>query len=105
MLRNRGDGLCHQIFFCVPQDVVSDRIGEIVILRAAPHSCNAWANSHSWGSFLPRLQRDVLVEAATHCDFENPGDPVCSAACGAADPQRQAAIRAEVAAAVDQWLR
>jgi dienelactone hydrolase len=76
-----------------------------VILRAAPHSCNAWANSHSWGSFLPRLQRDVLVEAATHCDFENPGDPVCSAACGAPDPQRQAAIRAEVAAAVDQWLQ
>lgn len=76
-----------------------------VILRAAPHACNAWANSHSWGSFLPRLSRDVLVDAATHCDFENPGDPVCSAVCGAPDPQRQAAIRAEVAAAVEQWLR
>lgn len=76
-----------------------------VILRAVPHSCNAWANSHSWGAFLPRLSRDVLVEAATHCDFENPGDPVCSAACGAPDPQRQEAIRAEVAATVDEWLR
>jgi pimeloyl-ACP methyl ester carboxylesterase len=76
-----------------------------IILRAAPHACNAWANSHSWGSFLPRLQHDSLMEGATHCDFENPGDPVCSAVCGAPDPQRQAAIRAAVAAAVDQWLR
>jgi dienelactone hydrolase len=76
-----------------------------IILRAAPHSCNAFANSHSWGAFLPRLGRDDLVEAATHCDFENPGDPVCAAACGAPDPQRQAAIRAQAAAAVDQWLR
>ncbi len=76
-----------------------------VILRAAPHSCNAWANSHSWGSFLPRLMRDALMESATHCDFQNPGDPVCSTVCGAPDPQRQAAIRAEVAAAVDQWLQ
>jgi pimeloyl-ACP methyl ester carboxylesterase len=76
-----------------------------IVLRAAPHSCNAWANSHGWGSFLPRLQRDALMESATHCDFENPGDPVCSAVCGAPDPQRQAAIRAEVAAAVDLWLQ
>jgi dienelactone hydrolase len=76
-----------------------------VILRATPHSCNAWANSHSWSSFLPRLQRDALMEGATHCDFENPGDPVCSVVCGAPDPKRQAAIRAEVAAAVDEWLQ
>ena len=76
-----------------------------IILRAAPHACNAWANSHSWGAFLPRLSRDTLVDAATHCDFENPGNPVCAAACGAPDPQRQTAIRAEVAAAVDEWLQ
>jgi len=76
-----------------------------IILRGPPHSCNAWANSHSWSSFLPRLQRDALMERATHCDFENAGDPVCSVVCGAPDPQRQAAIRAEVATAVDQWLQ
>ena len=76
-----------------------------LILRAAPSRCNAYANSHSWGSFLPRLSRDMLIEAATHCDFENAGDLVCASVCGAADPGRQAAIRAEVAAAVEQWLR
>jgi dienelactone hydrolase len=75
-----------------------------IILRAAPHACNAWANSHSWGSFLPRLQRDTLIEGATHCDFEDAGDPVCSVACGAPDPQKAAAIRAEVVSAVAQWL-
>jgi pimeloyl-ACP methyl ester carboxylesterase len=76
-----------------------------LILRAAPHRCNAYANSHSWGSFLPRLSRDTLVQGATHCDFEDAGDVICAAVCGPADPQRQAAIRAEVAAVVDLWLQ
>jgi pimeloyl-ACP methyl ester carboxylesterase len=75
-----------------------------LILRAAASRCNAYANSHSWGSFLPRLSRDTLIEAATHCDFENAGDLVCASICGEADPARQAAIRAEVAAAVEHWL-
>ena len=76
-----------------------------LMLRAAPDRCNAYANSHSWGSFLPRLNRDTLVEGATHCDFDNADDLVCAGLCGAADPQRQAIIRAEVAAAIDQWLK
>jgi pimeloyl-ACP methyl ester carboxylesterase len=76
-----------------------------VMVRAAPARCNDYAGSHGWGSFLPRLTRDTLIEGATHCDFEDAGDLVCAAACGAADPARQAAIRADVAAAVDQWLR
>jgi pimeloyl-ACP methyl ester carboxylesterase len=76
-----------------------------LMLRAAPDRCNAYANSYSWGSFLPRLRRDTLVQGATHCDFEDAGDVVCAAVCGPTDPQRQAAIRAEVAAAVDQWLQ
>jgi pimeloyl-ACP methyl ester carboxylesterase len=76
-----------------------------VMLRAAPDRCNAYANSHSWGSFLPRLIRDTLVEGATHCDFDDAADLVCAAICGAADPQRQAAIRAEVAEAIERWLQ
>lgn len=76
-----------------------------VMLRAAPDRCNAYANSYAWGSFLPRLMRDTLVEGATHCDFDEAADPVCAANCGAADPQRQAAIRAEVAATVERWLQ
>jgi pimeloyl-ACP methyl ester carboxylesterase len=75
-----------------------------VMLRAAPGRCNAHANSHAWGAFLPRLVRDTPVEGATHCDFEDP-DPVCAAACGAQDPQRQTAIRAEVVRIVESWLR
>jgi hypothetical protein len=92
-----------------------DRAGEVctprrvgppaLMLRAAPDRCNAYANSHSWGSFLPRLSRDTLVPGATHCDFEDADDLVCAGICGAADPLRQATIRAEVAAAVDQWLK
>jgi pimeloyl-ACP methyl ester carboxylesterase len=74
------------------------------MLRARPDRCNAFANSFSWGSFLPRLQRDTLVDGATHCDFQD-DDPVCAAACGAADAARQAAIRAEVVALVAQALR
>jgi pimeloyl-ACP methyl ester carboxylesterase len=76
-----------------------------VILRAAPGRCNDFANSHSWGAFLPRLTRDTLVQGATHCDFEDAGDVICAAVCGPADPERQAAIRAEVAAVVDLWLQ
>jgi pimeloyl-ACP methyl ester carboxylesterase len=76
-----------------------------VILRAAPDRCNAWANSHSWGSFLPRLERDTLIDGATHCDFEDPSDVLCVAACGAPDAQRQARIRDEVIGVVEQWLQ
>ena len=76
-----------------------------IMLRAAPDRCNAYANSHSWGSFLPRLQHDTLIQGATHCDFQDAGDPVCAAVCGFPDSQRQAAIRAAVATAVDEWLQ
>jgi pimeloyl-ACP methyl ester carboxylesterase len=74
------------------------------MLRARPDGCNAYANSFSWGSFLPRLQRDSLIDGATHCDFQD-ADPVCNTLCGAADAARQAAVRDEVAALVLQALR
>jgi pimeloyl-ACP methyl ester carboxylesterase len=75
-----------------------------VIFRATAHACNAYANSFAWNSFAPRLERDVLIDNATHCDFEDDA-LVCGALCGAADPARKAAIRAAVVAQAVAWLR
>jgi dienelactone hydrolase len=77
---------------------------EALLLRAPPSNCNAQAVSAPWGTALPALLADTVIEDATHCDFESPTDWMCRLACGEADPARQARVRAALLQAVRRWL-
>ena len=77
---------------------------EAVLLRAPPSRCNAQAVAAPWGRALPALRSDRLLEGASHCDFESPTDWMCTLACGATDPGRQAVVRATLLDAMDRWL-
>jgi len=77
---------------------------EAVLLRAPPSRCNAQAVAAPWGALLPALLQDRVIEGASHCDFESPTDWMCRLACGDTDPQRQAAVRSALMAAIARWL-
>jgi pimeloyl-ACP methyl ester carboxylesterase len=75
-----------------------------ILLRAPPSSCNAQAVAAPWGTLLPGLRLDRVIEGASHCDFESPTDWMCRLACGETDPQRQQAVRTGLLEAVERWL-
>ena len=77
---------------------------EAVLLRAPPSRCNAQSVAAPWGTLLPGLHADRVIEGASHCDFESPTDWMCRLACGETDPQRRAAVRAGLLEAVERWL-
>lgn len=74
------------------------------LLRAPPSACNAYSIAAPWAAALPRLEQDHVFEGAVHCDFEAPSDRLCRLVCGRPDPQRRAAIQAELVATVVRWL-
>jgi len=76
----------------------------VVLLHGAPAFCNAYNISAPWRAAVPRLEKDLRVEGAGHCDFEWPTDAGCTLACGAVHPAAQAVIRAEVRAALERLL-
>lgn len=77
---------------------------EVIVLRAPPSRCNAEAVAAPWGGRLQALVSDRVIANGSHCDFEAPTDWMCSLACGAADSERQAIVRATLLAAIDRWL-
>lgn len=77
---------------------------ETLIMRAPASSCNAQSVAAPWGTALPTLWRDELVEGASHCDFEAPTDWVCRLACGAADTVRQLQVRQGLLEAAAKWM-
>jgi pimeloyl-ACP methyl ester carboxylesterase len=77
---------------------------EAILLRAPASRCNAEAVAAPWAQRLPALVSDRVIDDASHCDFEAPTDWMCRLACGAADPARQAIVRATLLGAIDRWL-
>lgn len=77
---------------------------EAILLRAPASRCNAQSVAAPWGRLLRGLVMDRVIEGASHCDFESPSDWLCSLACGAPDPARQAVVRETLLAAVERWL-
>jgi dienelactone hydrolase len=77
---------------------------EAILLRAPASRCNAEAVAAPWARLLPALVSDRVIDQASHCDFEAPTDWMCRLACGAADPARQAIVRATLVGAIDRWL-
>jgi hypothetical protein len=75
-----------------------------LLLRAPPSRCNAQSVAEPWGRLLPSLVADRVLAGASHCDFESPSDWICGLACGAADPARQALVRAALIDAVQRWM-
>ena len=62
-------------------------------LRAPPSRCNAEAVAAPWGSVLPALWRDEVIEGASPCDFELPTDWMSRLACGNNALARQQQVR------------
>ena len=62
-----------------------------LLLAGEPSTCNSSGNGRDWvpgGSV-----RELVVNGASHCDFESDTDGTCEAFCGAADPARQTAVQ------------
>jgi hypothetical protein len=86
------------------RDVAPSLRTEAILLRAPASRCNAEAVAAPWARLLPALVSDRVIDQASHCDFEAPTDWMCRLACGAADPARQAIVRATLIGAIDRWL-
>ena len=63
--------------------------GSVAGLVGAPSACN----DEGSGASLYGAGEALVVVGASHCDFEDPSDALCTALCGAVDEQRQAVVR------------
>lgn len=59
-------------------------------LVGEPSACNASGNGRDWS--MGGTDWLVEVPGASHCDFENPTDSLCTMVCGAEDAARQAVV-------------
>ena len=75
-----------------------------LVMRAPPAACNGYGSASSWAATLPRLDRDILIPRATHCDFEAPTTLACRLACFGTDDARRAVIRETLLEAVGRYL-
>jgi dienelactone hydrolase len=76
----------------------------VLLLRGAPAFCNAYGISQPWGTVLPALIEERLIEGASHCDFEAPTDRWCTFFCGATDPARQHVVSDTLLKAAQRFL-
>lgn len=63
-----------------------------LLLAGEPSACNADGNGRAWTK-SGQLRR-LVVNGASHCDFESDTDSLCESLCGATDPARQDAVAA-----------
>lgn len=75
-----------------------------VVLLAEPSLCNLVTSGEAIAAALPARLRTVTVSGASHCDFEDPTNAMCEAACGASSPEVRALIRAQIVATVRELL-
>jgi pimeloyl-ACP methyl ester carboxylesterase len=77
-----------------------------MVIRAPPSSCNANGNGARIVAALPETQsEDLVVDEASHCDFEDPGTLACVVACGPDDRERRTGIRRAVVSAALAMVR
>ena len=74
------------------------------VLRAPPAACNGYGSAAPWAGVLPRLDRDILIARATHCDFEAPTTLACRLACFGTDDTRRDLIQQALVTAVERYL-
>jgi len=68
-----------------------------VVMLADASACNLFGSGRSSARAAPHLLRTIVVDGASHCDFEDPTNNMCRALCGASTPAMQSVIRADVA--------
>lgn len=69
------------------RDAARDVTAPTLRLVGEPSACNASGNGRDWS--LGGTDWLVEVPGASHCDFEDPTDALCTVVCGAEDSGRQ----------------
>lgn len=75
-----------------------------VVMLAEPSLCNLVTSGEAIAAALPARVRTLSVAGASHCDFEDPTNAMCEAACGRSSQELRETIRAEVVATVRELL-
>jgi len=75
-----------------------------VVLLGGASSCNLFGSGRTIARALPNLVRTQAWKEASHCDFEDPTNNLCSVLCGRSSPQMQARIRRETVRAALELL-
>ena len=75
-----------------------------VVLLGGASSCNLFGSGRAIARALPNLVRTQAWKEASHCDFEDPTNNLCSVLCGKSSPPMQARIRYETVRATLELL-
>lgn len=75
-----------------------------VVMLAEPSLCNLVTSGDAIAAALPSRLRTLTVSGASHCDFEDPTNAMCEAACGRSSQEVREVIRAEIVATVRELL-
>jgi dienelactone hydrolase len=76
-----------------------------VVLLAEPTGCNLFGSGRTIARAVPDLLRSVVLEGASHCDFEGPTNKFCQRVCGGSSPEMQSRAREETVGAVAEMLQ
>ncbi len=75
-----------------------------VVMLAEPSLCNLVTSGEAIANALPHRLRTLTVAGSSHCDFEDPTNAMCEAACGRGSQEMRETIRAEIVATVRELL-
>jgi hypothetical protein len=76
----------------------------VLLVRGGPSACNGYSIGGPWAEVAPRLDGDLLLPLATHCDFESPTDWLCRLVCGAATQTTAQSIQDALTAGVLRFV-
>jgi dienelactone hydrolase len=76
-----------------------------VVFLADPSGCNLYGSGRLIARATPGLLRSIVLEGASHCDFEGPTNKLCQRVCGGSNSEMQAFAREETVRAVVELLR
>jgi pimeloyl-ACP methyl ester carboxylesterase len=74
------------------EDAARSLKAQAVVLRGPNSPCNVFGSAKTIGNWLPPGHREIRIDGASHCDFEDTTDAGCESFCGSADPAVQGHI-------------
>src|SRR5438270_7689867 len=66
-----------------------------VVLLADRSGCNLYGSGRTIARAIPDLLRSIVLDGASHCDFEGPTNKFCQRICGGSSSEMQERARAE----------
>ena len=75
------------------------------VLLGEPSGCNLYGSGRSIARAVPGLVRSIVLNGASHCDFEGPTNKFCQRVCGGSSAEMQAFAREEAVRTVVEMLR